>query len=181
MTRTEGPEPGYHPPAFPLYEAVFGEGGVRRWLGGWNGLVTAPATDVTLAARTERGAALVTSARWNEVTEARARAALLLPAFRVFAPSTPIVEILRIADDDSWWEATTLIVDGRPSPAETAVVGGVTLTCCVDRSADVHVAVAATGAVGVRRLIEGRNDAYPADPFVAHAYADLPPVDDIVG
>ncbi len=26
MTRTEGPAPGYHPPAFALYEAVFGEG-----------------------------------------------------------------------------------------------------------------------------------------------------------
>ncbi|WP_394685912.1 hypothetical protein [uncultured Microbacterium sp.] len=181
MARTVGPEPGYHPPAFPLYEAVFGEEEVRRWLGGWNGLVTAPATDVTLAARTERGAALVTSARWKEVAEARAAGALLLSAFRVFAPTTPVVEILRIADDDSRWEAATLIVDGRPSPAETAVVGGVTLTCCVDRPADVHVAVAATGAVGVRRVIAGRNDAYPADPFVAHAYADLPPVDDIAG
>ncbi len=41
------------------------------------------------------------------MTEARATAALLLSAFRVFAPSTPIVEILRIADDNSRWEAST--------------------------------------------------------------------------
>ncbi|MEV7875502.1 hypothetical protein [Microbacterium sp. NPDC089188] len=182
MTHTEALEPGYHPPAFPLYEAVFRAGGAppRRWLSGWNGPVTAPATDVTLAAKTERDSALVASSRWNEVAEARATGALLLSAFRVFAPATPVDEVLRLAEDDTRWNAATVVVDGRPFPAVATAVEGVTITCCVDRAADVHVAVASIGEFSLRRLIAGRNEVYPADPFVAHAYADLPPVDDIV-
>ncbi|MFJ4038803.1 hypothetical protein ACIPVB_12045 [Microbacterium sp. NPDC090007] len=180
MTSTE---PGYHRPAFPLFEAVFSDevSEPRRWLSGWNGPITAPATDVTLAARGEGTAALVTSSPWAGVDEARVSGFLSLFAFRVPGLPDSTAELVRLAEDDGRWDAGTLDVDGRALPALTTTVGRVTIACCVNPTAGVGAAVAAMGAVALRRLVPVRGAAYPADPFVAHRYADLPPVDDIVG
>ena len=176
-------EPGYHPPAFPLFEAVFpGEAWEpRRWLHGWNGLVTAPATDVTLAARGERTAAVVTSSPWAEVADARASGFLKLSVFRVPELPGSTAQLVRLAEDDGRWDAGTLDVDGRALPALTTTLGRVTVVCCVEPTVGVGAVVAAVGAVALRRLVPARRSAYPADPFVAHRYADLPPVDDLVG
>jgi hypothetical protein len=180
MTSTD---PGYHPPAFPLFEAVFPEevSEPRRWLSGWNGLTTAPATDVTLAARGERVTALVTSSRWAGVDDARVSGFLKLAVFRVPELPGSTAELVRLAEDDGRWDAGTLDVDGRVLPALTTTVGKVTVACCVDPTAGVGAAVAAVGAVALRRLVPARRTAYPADPFIAHRYADLPAVDDLVG
>lgn len=180
MTSTE---PGYHPPAFPLCEAVFSDevSEPRRWLFGWNGLTTAPATDVTLAARGERATALVTSSRWAGVDDARVSGFLTLTAFRVPELPGSTAELVRLAEDEGRWDAGTLDVDGRVLPALTTTIGEVTVACCVDLPAGIGVAVAAVGAVALRRLVPARRTAYPADPFTAHRYADLPAVDDLVG
>lgn len=119
-------EPGYHPPSFPLFEAVLADGMAQphRWLLGWNGLVTEPATDVTLAARSADEVALVTSSRWSSELDARLAASSLVaalhPATNGFTPAA----LRTFAQDDSSWTEAQVRVDGHARRGATATLRG---------------------------------------------------------
>lgn len=106
MTKVEG----YRPPAYPLLEARFdrSENNTARWLYGWNGPVTAAATDVTLAASAPTGRALVTSGLWADEWGAQISALLAansLNRSRLFRG----VAIDAAAKDVSWRPAPLAI------------------------------------------------------------------------
>ncbi|MDF2990638.1 MAG: hypothetical protein K0S37_1152 [Microbacterium sp.] len=164
---------GYHPPLFPLFEAVIegGEADVSRGLLGWNGLVSEPATDVALVARAGTVSAVVVSARWPTETDARVSALSALSALAAHPVFVSAAEMIAHAEDDARWGPGSVEVDGRALPASTTVVGGI--TAAYGRHDDVHVAVAARDVVSVRTVQHDAVDAYPLDPFAAHAYGEL--------
>jgi len=167
-------EPGYHPPSFPLFEAVLADGMAQphRWLLGWNGLVTEPATDVTLAARSADEVALVTSSRWSSELDARLAASSLVaalhPATNGFTPAA----LRTFAQDDSSWTEAQVRVDGHARRGATATLRGVTVVCCAVGASVVVAASRAT--VSLRRVKPDGADAYAASPFTSHAYGALP-------
>lgn len=166
-------EPGYHPPGFPLFEAAFddAEAGVRRWLLGGNGLVTEPATDVTLAARRGGEAAVVTSSRWPDEVEARVAALQALTALSALPVFAGADALLAHAGADGRWAPADVEVDGEARRLTATTIAGVTAAYSWVGAA--HFAVAGRRAVAVRSLDHAAGAAYPLSPFCSHSFDEL--------
>ncbi|WP_150956478.1 hypothetical protein [Microbacterium testaceum] len=146
----------------------------QRWLAGWSGLVTEPATDVTLAARSADEVALVTSSTWTSELDARVAACLLAGALSPARERPSTEALLALAQDDSSWTETRVHVGGHARQGSATVSQGVVATCC--RHGMWAVAVASRVAVALRRVDPRSADTYVANPFTAHAYGTLPPM-----
>ena len=160
---------GYRPPAFALYEARFPDpgGDVVRWIHGWNGLVGAPATDVTLGARAPAGHALVTSASW--ASESVARIAALMAANGLDQPPmfSSASRLVEAALSESEWAPGTPVVDDRPVAVTTRALSTATVAYASG------FAAAWRSEIAIRRVLRGQTRRYAADPFEPHPLDEL--------
>lgn len=162
---------GYHPPTYPLLEARFhgSENDTVRWLYSWNGAVTEPARDVTLAASAPGGRALVTSGLWADERDAQLSALLAansLERSRLF-PRADIESTLK----DMEWVPAPLTIDGESTPVMMGHIGESTVAYAID----LPTQFAAAWARGSELESLGTIDAteYLIDPLETHAYPSL--------
>lgn len=162
---------GYHPPAYPLLEARFPQPGndTTRWLYGWNGLVTEPATDVTLAASAPAGRALVTSGLWEHEPDAQISALLAANSLNR-SPLFPGVAVDAAAKDMSWREAS-LVIDDEHTHMMMGQIGEFTVAYAIDVPAQFAAAWQSDSAIESLGAIDATH--YLINPLEMHSYPSL--------
>lgn len=171
---------GYHPPGFRLLEARAADADDEkvRWLFGWNGLVTQPATDVTLAVKTPTARALVTTGQWTAPEEGRQRAAANLLALKPSAEAAPLNENGPNELARSAWKEGRLNVDDVAVAVHSETFGQFNLA--VGSYQGRAFAAAWSGRIALRSIAAGEE--YVIDPCRPQSHDKLnrmtPPVFD---
>jgi hypothetical protein len=175
----------YVPPLFELYECDDGgqsvaSAPVRRWFSDWNGLIGAPAEEVTLGWSAGDATVLVgTRGEVHYEPWARHEAALLLlSGDEIVLPSRPTSpgavhrELQRIMSTDKLWSAIPALFAGGPA-AQAAVLDGYALAYCLLGKGAVFVAAIGVdpGKVRIRKVADWTT--YDHDASTSFPLSDL--------